>query len=254
MFIRGRGCGEYLQATAAHLCNVEKDGRTIMKELGQQQVQEGNHGTSLSKQIEMAQNSEKANDTSKSSPSVKISVPQVTITRPFHDPDKSEENTADKNEEQNEDVQKSGGKIAGRRALPEITITCPPVEAFDAQEDSDLINGLFTKRRYMVCRDSPRSGKRTVSLVDFPHGLSALEKSDSIYVESPGNFLDSPYSFSNVDLSFTYNSPLCSPFTPPFTPEMRKSSKFIYPGPVPIFALEQSFPPAEFEDEAKLTD
>lgn len=269
VFIRRNDCEEYIETGTRHICKKSKEG--IMKEIGQSRVQERNIIPHLSKQIEMAQNSNKLNcnntgkeerETNKENNSArKISLPRVTITRPFNDLDSSETtkgsylDRADKSEDaQNEDTRKGGGKIAGRRALPEITITCPPVEVFDCNEEDEKINELFTKRRYMVCRDSPRSGKRTISLVDFPHGLSALEKSDSLYLESPANCLDSPYSFSNVDLSFTYNSPMCSPFTPPFTPELRRNSKFIYPGPVPVFALEQSFPPAEFKDEMLAAD
>ena len=268
VFARGRSCGECLQGAGKVIRSIEKEKR-IMKELGNSQVQQNQRKMNLSKQIEIVQSCEKSScnnldgvekrvDIDKG-PSRKMSVPQVTITRPINDIEKADtaengdcRNNEDKNDQQNEDVQKSGGKIAGRRALPEITITCPPVEVFDNQdnqEDVDFNNGLFTQRRYMICRESPRSGKKTISLVDFPHGLSALEKMDSLYVESPANFLDSPYSFSNVDFSFTYSSPLGSPFTPPFTPEMRKSSKFVYPGPVPVFPLEESFPPANFKDE-----
>ena len=186
----------------------------------------------------------------------KLPLPQVTITCPltidrtFDGPNSNtDSNKEEKQDEQGENSQKNG-KLAGRRALPEITITCPPVEAFDIPDNDAFTNGLFTKRKYMICRESPRSGRRRISLVDFPSGLSSFEKSDSMYLESPANFVDSPYSFANVDLSFTYTSPLSSPFTPPFTPELRRSSKFIYPGAVPIFRLEESFPPAAFDDDA----
>ena len=261
VFMRGRSCNDCLK-TDGRLTTRSENEKRIMKELHK----ENNRRLSFTKHIEMAQTSKKSNintldvlecQQGNNNQLQKLSLPKVTITTPFNDGDKSEaagsgelcRNTA-RTDEGNTDAQKSVGKIAGRRALPEITITCPQTEASESQEDESLSNGIFTRRRYMVCKDSPRSGKKTISLVDFPHCLSELEVNDSLYPESPANSLDSPYSFSNVDLSFTYSSPLGSPFTPPFTPEMaRKPSKFIYPGPVPVFTLEESFPPAKFEDD-----
>ena len=263
VFITGRTCSDCLH-TDGRLTNGSKTEKCIMKEFGEP----NNCKMSVPQNDKIAQNREKIHlnnaeclesqeENITSSQSRKIPLPKVTITRPFSEKIETTETSHYRNDtykgkdEDNEDAQKSGGKLAGRRALPEITITCPPVEAFDYQ-DEDLTDGIFTRRKYMICKDSPRSGKKTISLVDFPHGLSELEGNDLLYLESPANSLDSPHSFSNVDLTFTYNSPLGSPFTPPFTPEMTKPSKFIYPGPVPVFSIDQSFPPAEFKDE-KLT-
>ena len=261
VFIRGHGCSECLQ-TDGRLAPSNENEKCIMKELGK----ETNRRLSISKHITLTQSTDKSQISNNedledqqedinNSQSQRLSLPKVTITTPFNDVEKREgtetgsyRNEAIRDDENNEEMQKNGGKIAGRRALPEITITCPPVEGFESQDD-DTNNGVFTRCRYMICRDSPRSGKKKISLVDFPHGLSELEKHDSLYLESPTNSLDSPYSFSNLDLSFTYNSPLGSPFSPPFTPEMTKKSTFIYPGPVPAFSFEQAFPPAELKDE-----
>ena len=261
VFIRGHGCSECLQADGRLTPNNENE-KCIMKEL----EKETDRRLSISKHIELAHSNDKSQisnnedlenqqEDTNSSQSQKLSLPKLTITTPYNDVEKPKgteagnyRNDAARDEDSNEETQKNGGKIAGRRALPEITITCPPVEVFESQDD-DANNGIFTRRRYMICRDSPRSGKKRISLVDFPHGLSELEKHDSLYLESPTTSLDSPYSFSNLDLSFTYNSPLGSPFTPPFTPEMTKRSTFIYPGSVPAFSVEQSFPPAELKDE-----
>eukprot|EP00112_Aurelia_sp_Birch-Aquarium-sp1_P007893 Seg1860.9 transcript_id=Seg1860.9/GoldUCD/mRNA.D3Y31 product="hypothetical protein" protein_id=Seg1860.9/GoldUCD/D3Y31 len=137
-------------------------------------------------------------------------------------------------------------RLAGRRALPDITITCPPVDAFGIPDNLNTPD-IFTKRRYMICKDSPGGSRRNISLVDFPSGLSALEKPDMSYLESPMNIAQSPYSFAHLDLSFIYKSPACSPLASPFTPEMRRKSKFIYPGTIPVVSVDQSFPPVEFE-------
>lgn len=182
------------------------------------------------------------------------SLPQVTITCPIlidepgvlgEDGDANSRTNCPDNFRGNT-LKPGNARLAGRRALPDITITCPPVDAFGIPDNLNTPD-IFTKRRYMICKDSPGGSRRNISLVDFPSGLSTLEKPDMSYLESPMNIAQSPYSFAHLDLSFIYKSPACSPLASPFTPEMRRKSKFIYPGTIPVVSVDQSFPPVEFE-------
>ena len=178
------------------------------------------------------------------------SLPQVTITCPVVIDEsgvtREDGDSNDKTNFRGNTLNPSNARLAGRRALPDITITCPSVDVFGSEDNLNTPE-IFTKRRYMICKDSPGGSRKNISLVDFPSGLSTLEKPDMSYLESPMNIAQSPYSFAHLDLSFIYKSPACSPLTPPFTPEMRRKSKFIYPSAIPVASVDQSFPPVEFE-------
>ena len=181
-------------------------------------------------------------------------VPQVIITRPIK-PSEVEPTSKPSKAMPSQITNRQGDKqtnqaycnIAGRRALPEITITCPPIGGSNEFDPSIFEDGYFTERRYMICRDSPRSGKRKTCVVDFPNGLSTFDTFDG-WADSPINFVDSPVSFSGIDLAFAYTGPLNSPLTPPQSPYQGRRSSLLYPGPVPVFKLEESFPPAEFKE------
>ncbi len=179
------------------------------------------------------------------SPSGALPIPQVTVTFPVNNESEygSEEDKGTLSLLGNAEVsnQRQGsGNLTGRRALSDITITCPPIEALDSDAFDEQ---YFTQRRYMVCRESPRTGKKKTSIIDFPNGLSELEKHDASWGESPRSPIGSPFSFSRLDLTFTYTGPLNS-LTPPMSPRPTRNS--LYPAPVPVFKLEESFPPAEF--------
>ena len=178
------------------------------------------------------------------------SLPQVTITCPVLIDEsgvmREDGDSNDKTNFRGNTLNPGNARLAGRRALPDITITCPSVDAFGSEDNLNTPD-IFTKRRYMICKDSPGGSRKNISLVDFPSGLSTLETPDMSYLESPMNIAQSPYSFAHLDLSFIYKSPACSPLTPPFTPEMRRKSKFIYPGTIPVTSVDQSLPPVEFE-------
>eukprot|EP00794_Sanderia_malayensis_P006905 gene6905-7683_t len=212
-------------------------------------------------------------------PQMTSALPQVTITAPINNTDNNnnnnndnvdnndndtkdaedvnDDNDANNNDDhgnhqhgnESEDVKESSSQpctaalragnsnLALRRAVPDITITCPPIEFFD-----NLDEQCFTQRRYMVCRESPRSGKKRTSIVDFPTGLSSF---DAEVPDSPRSFIDSPIPYSRIDLSFTFKGSLNSPFTPPMSPAFSNRKAPLNPGPFPVFNLEESFPTAE---------
>ncbi len=172
-------------------------------------------------------------------------VPQVTITCPMIGIDNNHDDKKQTNIKSSElyTPKANGSNLAGRRAVPDITITCPPIESFDSFDQQ-----FFTKRKYMVCRESPRSGKKKTSVVNFPEGLSSF---DAEIPDSPRSFIDSPVPYSCIDLAFTYNGSLNSPFTPPMSPLFANRKPSLYPSPVPVFKLEDSFPPAEFEQSLR---